>query len=112
PLAAAATGAGAIVIDVDPQRIARRLATRYLDEATDSLDEALARAREWTRGNVARSIGLRANAADVLPALVARGITPDVVTDQTSAHDGLNGYVPNGLSLGQTSRARERNPSA
>jgi urocanate hydratase len=110
PLAAAMNGAAALVVEVDPQRIARRLATRYLDEATDSLDEALARVASWTRDGVGRSIGLRGNAADVLPALVARGVTPDVVTDQTSAHDALNGYVPNGLSLDEAARLRERNP--
>src|SRR5581483_7558803 len=90
---------------------ARRLATRYLDEATDSLAEALSKVSQWTRDRVARSIGLQANAADVLPALVARGVTPDVLTDQTSAHDALNGYVPNGLSLDDATRLRERNPS-
>jgi urocanate hydratase len=110
PLAAAMNGAAALVIEVDPQRIARRLATRYLDEATDSLDEALTQVARWTREGVGRSIGLRANAADVLPALVARGVTPDVVTDQTSAHDALNGYVPNGVSLEEAARLRERNP--
>src|SRR5215831_12526962 len=83
PLAAAMNGAAALVVDVDPQRIARRLATRYLDEATDDLDDALARVARWTREKVARSVGLQANAADVMPALVARGITPDVLTDQT-----------------------------
>jgi urocanate hydratase len=111
PLAATLNGAAALVVEVDPQRIARRIATRYLDEATDSLDEALARVRGWMRDGVARSIGLRANAADVLPALLARGVTPDVLTDQTSAHDALNGYVPNGLSLDEAERLRERNPS-
>src|SRR5438067_6937995 len=110
PLAATMNGAAALVIEVDPQRIARRLATRYLDEATDSLDEALDRVRRWTRDRVARSVGLCANAADVLPALVARGVTPDVLTDQTSAHDALNGYVPNGLSLDEAARLRERDP--
>jgi len=111
PLAATMNGATALVIEVDPQRIERRLATRYLDEATDSLDEALARVRGWMSTGAARSIGLRANAADVLPALVARGITPDVLTDQTSAHDALNGYVPNGLSLDEATRLRDRHPS-
>src|SRR5882757_11388148 len=86
PLAAAMNGAAALVVEVDPQRIARRLSTRYLDETTDSLDDALAAVGRWTREGVARSIGLRANAADVIPALVARGVTPDVLTDQTSAH--------------------------
>src|SRR5262249_46454437 len=103
-------GAAALVVEVDPQRIARRLATAYLDEATDNLDEALARVRQWTRDGVARSIGLRGNAADVLPALAARGVTPDVVTDQTSAHDALNGYVPNGLTFDEAVRLRERHP--
>ncbi len=111
PLAAAMNGAAALVIEVDPQRIARRLAARYLDEATDSLDEALATVGRWTRERVGRSIALRANAADVLPALVARGVTPDVLTDQTAAHDALTGYVPNGLSLDEANRLRERNPT-
>src|SRR5882762_596021 len=110
PLAAVMNGAAALVIEVDPQRIARRLATKYLDEATDSLDEALDTVTRWTRTGTARSIGLRGNAADVLPALVARGITPDVLTDQTSAHDALEGYVPNGMSLDEAVRLRERNP--
>ena len=100
PLAAVMNGAAALVIEVDPPRIARRLATKYLDEATDSLDDALARVATLDARRVSRrSIGLRGNAADVLPALVARGVTPDVLTDQTSAHDALNGYIPNGLSL-------------
>ena len=111
PLAAVMNGAAALVVEVDPQRIARRLATKYLDESTDSLDEAIDRVTGWTRTGTARSIGLRANAADVLPALVARGITPDVLTDQTSAHDALNGYVPNGMSLDEAARLRERRPS-
>jgi urocanate hydratase len=111
PLAAAMAGAAALVIEVDPQRIARRLATKYLDEATDSLDEALDRVTGWARAGVGRSIGLRGNAADVLPALVARGVVPDVLTDQTSAHDALHGYVPNGMSLEEAGRLRERNPS-
>ncbi len=110
PLAAAMNGAATLVIEVDPQRIARRLATRYLDETTDSLDEALDRVARWKRDGVGRSIGLRANAADVLPVLAARGFTPDVLTDQTSAHDALNGYVPNGLSLDEAVRLREHNP--
>src|SRR6184192_2532833 len=111
PLAAAMAGAAALVVEVDPQRIARRLATRYLDEATDSLDEALDRVMRWKGDAVARSVGLRANAADVLPALVARGVTPDVLTDQTSAHDALNGYVPNGMSLDEAIRLRASNPT-
>src|SRR3954451_15192553 len=111
PLAAVMNGAAALIVDVDPQRIARRLATRYLDETTDNLDAALAAVTRWKRDGVARSMGLCANAADVLPALVARGVTPDVLTDQTSAHDALNGYVPNGMSLEEANRLRERNPA-
>src|SRR6185295_12029843 len=110
PLAAAMAGAAALVSEVDPKRIARRLATKYLDEATDSLDEAIDRVTSWARAGTGRSIGLRGNAADVLPALVARGVTPDVLTDQTSAHDALNGYVPNGISLDEAERLRERKP--
>src|SRR5437870_10774119 len=87
------------------------MASRYLDEATDSLDDALSRVRRWAADGVGRSVGLHANAADVLPELVARGFVPDVVTDQTSAHDALNGYVPNGLTFDQALALRERNPS-
>src|SRR6059036_1634192 len=111
PLAAVMNGAAALIIEVDPQRIARRLATKYLDEATDSLDEAIDKVTRWTRAGTARSIAVHGNAADLLPALVARGITPDVLTDQTSAHDALNGYVPNGISLEEANRLRERQPS-
>jgi urocanate hydratase len=111
PLAAAMAGAAALVVEVDPQRIARRLATKYLDETTDNLDDALDRVTGWARAGIGRSIGLRGNAADVLPALVARGVVPDVLTDQTSAHDALNGYVPNGMSFEEAGRLRERNPS-
>src|SRR6266481_3306519 len=111
PLAAAMNGAATLVVEVDPQRIARRLATRYLDETTDTLDEALDRVGRWTREGVGRSVALRGNAADVLAALVARGVTPDVLTDQTSAHDALEGYVPNGLPLDEAVRLRECNPS-
>src|SRR5206468_5479440 len=111
PLAASMAGAAALVVEVDPQRIARRLATKYLDEATDNLDEALDRVTGWARAGIGRSVGLRANAADVLPALVARGVTPDVLTDQTSAHDALNGYVPNGMSLDEAIRLRTSNPT-
>ena len=110
PLAASMNGAATLVVEVDERRIARRLATRYLDEATDSLDEALDKVRLWTDQKVARSIALRGNAADVLPALVARGVTPDVLTDQTSAHDALNGYVPNGIGFEEANRLRDRNP--
>jgi urocanate hydratase len=76
----------------------------------DSLDEALSRADDYKRRGIARSIGLEGNAADVLPALVARGVTPDILTDQTSAHDALEGYVPNGLSLAEATELRRAKP--
>jgi urocanate hydratase len=110
PLAATMNGAAALIVEVDPQRIERRLATRYVDESTTSLDEALARVDRWTRERTARSIALLGNAADVLPALAARGVVPDVLTDQTSAHDALNGYVPRGMSLAEAMVLRERQP--
>jgi urocanate hydratase len=111
PLAVTMNGGVALVVEVDPQRIARRLETRYVDEATASLDEALARTAEWTARGVARSIALEGNAADVLPAIVHRGIVPDVVTDQTSAHDALTGYVPDGLSLAAAAALRAQDPA-
>jgi len=110
PLAVTMNGGVALVVEVDPRRIARRLETRYVDERTASLDEALAKADQWRRDKVARSIALEANAADVLPALAARGLVPDVLTDQTSAHDALNGYVPNGLTLAEAEALRRANP--
>jgi urocanate hydratase len=112
PLAAAMNGAAALIIEVDPTRIERRLKTHYLDEATDSLEDAIGRVQRWAADGIGRSIGLCANAADILPSLVARGFVPDVVTDQTSAHDALNGYIPNGLRLEEAVALRERNPSA
>jgi urocanate hydratase len=107
PLAVTMNEGVALVIEVDPARIARRLATKYLDETAPTLDAALERARECTALGLARSIGLEANAADVLRVLVERGITPDVLTDQTSAHDALLGYVPTGLTLAEAARLRE-----
>jgi urocanate hydratase len=98
----------ALVIEVDPERIARRLATRYVDELASSLDEALTRIDQCRRRGEARSIALEGNAADVLPELVRRGVVPDVLTDQTSAHDALNGYVPAGLSIADASAPAAR----
>jgi urocanate hydratase len=108
PLAITMNGGVGLVVEVDPARIARRLAGKYVDEHTADLDAALERVRGWQAAGIARSIALEGNAADVLPELVRRGITPDVVTDQTSAHDALNGYVPRGLTLGEAGRLRER----
>ncbi len=110
PLAVTMNGGVALVVEVDPGRIARRLATRYVDEQTASLDEALAKVAEWTKNRVPRSIALLANAADVLPELARRGVVPDVLTDQTSAHDPLNGYVPNGMTLDQAETLRGVRP--
>jgi urocanate hydratase len=110
PLAVTMNGGIALVVEVDPARIERRLATRYVDERARTLDEALARIDALRRGGDARSIALEANAADVLPELVRRGIVPDVVTDQTSAHDALNGYVPNGMTLAEAVALRDANP--
>ena len=110
PLAATMNGAAALIVEVDRRRIERRLETKYLDEATNNLDEALTRIETWRRDRVARSIAVEGNAADVLPELVQRGVTPDVVTDQTSAHDALNGYVPHGMSLAEAVSLRERQP--
>jgi len=111
PLAVTMNEGVALVVEVDPARIERRLAGRYLDESTDNLDRALARARECAAARTPRSIGLLANAADVLPELVRRGYTPDVVTDQTSAHDPLVGYVPTGLTLAEADRLRASDPA-
>jgi len=112
PLAVTMNEGVALVIEVDAARIQRRLATRYLDERADSLDDALARADQYRDARQARSIGLEANAADVLPELVRRGVVPDVLTDQTSAHDALNGYVPNGMSLAEAAALRRSDPDA
>jgi urocanate hydratase len=112
PLAATMNGAAALIVEVDRSRIERRLATRYVDEATASLDDALARVSAWTRDRVARSIALEGNAADILPELVRRNVIPDVLTDQTSAHDALNGYVPGGMSLAEALRLRAHDPTA
>ena len=112
PLAVTMNNGVALVIEVDRTRIERRLATRYVDEATDDLDDALGRVRGWQRDGVARSLALHGNAAEVLPALVARGEIPDVVTDQTSAHDALRGYVPVGLDLDQAAALRASDPDA
>ena len=111
PLAAAMHGAAVLGIEVDPSRIAKRIETRYCDKHTDSLDEALAWLREAQRQRVGLSVALLANAADVMPELVHRGVTPDVLTDQTSAHDMLVGYLPSGLSLAEGAALRASNPN-
>ncbi|MBA2614877.1 MAG: urocanate hydratase [Actinobacteria bacterium] len=110
PLAATLAGAAILCVEVDPERIRRRLETRYLDEAADSLDDALARVRTAAADGRALSVGLLGNAADLVPQLAARGEQFDLVTDQTAAHDPLNGYVPSGLSVDDADRLRETDP--
>jgi urocanate hydratase len=110
PLAATMQGAAALIIEVDQSRIEKRLKTGYLDRAARDLDEALDLISDAIRAKTAISIGLLGNAADVLPELVARGVNPDVVTDQTSAHDMLNGYVPAGMTLEKALALRDRDP--
>src|SRR5687768_16210417 len=112
PLAVTMNGGVALVIEVDPHRVERRLETRYVDERADTLDQALARVDACLRAREARSIALVGNAAEVLPELVRRGITPDILTDQTSAHDALNGYVPGGLSMEAAASLRRQDPAA
>src|ERR671928_2196403 len=106
PLAATMAGAAILCVEVDPHRIERRLETRYLDEATESVDDALARVRAAARERRALSVGLLGNAAEVVPELAARGELFDLVTDQTAAHDPLNGYVPAGLSVDEAAALR------
>ncbi|GAB4574269.1 MAG: urocanate hydratase [Anaerolineae bacterium] len=101
----------ALIVEIDPVMIERRLKTRYLDEATDDLEDALQRVEDAVRDGTPKSIGLLGNAADILPRIVSMGITPDVVTDQTSAHDPLS-YIPHGMSFEEASALRERDPGA
>jgi urocanate hydratase len=108
PLAATMAGAAILCVEVDPDRIARRLEHKYLMRSTTSLDEALRWLDEARANKQALSVGLEGNCAEVLPELVRRGVIPDIVTDQTSAHDPLRGYVPDGMSLAAAAELRER----
>jgi urocanate hydratase len=110
PLAAVMTGATFLAAEVDPARIVKRLKTRYLDEQVDGLDAAIDRALALKKQKKAVSVGWPGNAADLLERLLARGIVPDLLTDQTSAHDLLNGYVPRGLPLAAAVELRTRDP--
>ena len=112
PLAAAMAGASCLAVECDPARIDFRLRTRYVDEKTDNLDEALAMIDRWKETGEAKSVGLLGNAADIYPELVRRGVRPDIVTDQTSAHDPVNGYLPSGWTLGDWRAKRETDPKA
>jgi len=112
PLAATMAGASMLAVECRPERIQKRLDTRYLDVRADSLDEALALIGRAARERKAVSVGLLGNAAEVLPELLRRGVRPDAVTDQTSAHDPVNGYLPAGWTLGQWDRLRASDPKA
>jgi len=112
PLAATMAGAAFLGIDVDPERIKKRLKTGYCDFMVNTLDEALRILKNAVRKHEAVSVGLVGNCADVIPELAERGVVPDILTDQTSAHDPLNGYVPNGMSLAAALELRQRDPAA
>jgi urocanate hydratase len=112
PLAATMTGAAFLGIDVDPERIKKRIKSGYCDFMVNSLDEALRILKNAVRKKENISVGLVGNCADVIPELAARGVVPDILTDQTSAHDPLNGYVPSGMSLADALELRERDPKA
>ncbi|HTM87663.1 MAG TPA: urocanate hydratase [Terriglobales bacterium] len=110
PLAATMTGAAFLGVDVDPERIKKRLKTGYCDFMVNSLDEALRILKNAVRKKENISVGLVGNCADVIPELAERGVVPDILTDQTSAHDPLNGYIPQGLTLEQAAELRQRDP--
>jgi urocanate hydratase len=110
PLAATMAGAAILCIEVDPARIERRLETGYLDRASESVDEALGLVRDAAREGRPLSVGLRGNAAEIVPDLAGRGESFDLVTDQTAAHDPLEGYIPAGLSVEDAAELRKRDP--
>jgi urocanate hydratase len=111
PLATTMNGAAFLGIDVDRDRIQKRIDTGYIDTITDNLDEALKLVLDAKKNKQALSVGLVGNAGDILPELLRRNITPDIITDQTSAHDTLNGYVPMGITLSEAIQLRYENPS-
>ena len=112
PLAAVMAGACCLAVECNPDSIDFRLRTKYVDERADTLDEALDMIDRWTKAGEAKSVGLLGNAADIFPELVARGIHPDIVTDQTSAHDPINGYLPQGWTMAEWREKRESDPKA
>ncbi|MDA0308870.1 MAG: urocanate hydratase [Proteobacteria bacterium] len=112
PLAAVMAGACCLAVECDETRIDMRLKTGYLDEKTDNLDDAIAQITAWTAKGEAKSIGLIGNAAEIFPQIYTQGIRPDIVTDQTSAHDPINGYLPLGWSLAEWRAKRETEPKA
>ena len=112
PLAAVMAGACCLAVECDETRADFRLRTRYLDKKTESLDEALEMIARWTKAGEARSVGLIANAADIFPELAKRGVHPDIVTDQTSAHDPVHGYLPRGWTVAEWREKQESDPKA
>ncbi|MEL7279896.1 MAG: urocanate hydratase, partial [Pseudomonadota bacterium] len=112
PLAAVFAGACCLAVECNPDSIDFRLRTRYVDEKTDSLDEALEMIDRWTKAGEAKSVALLGNAADIFPEIHRRGVRPDIVTDQTSAHDPINGYLPQGWTMAEWRDKRERDPKA
>ena len=110
PLAAVFAGACCLAVECNPESIEFRLRTKYLDEKAESLDHALEMISRWTAAGEAKSVGLLGNAADIFPELVKRGVRPDIVTDQTSAHDPINGYLPQGWTMAQWRNKREIDP--
>lgn len=112
PLAAVMAGACCLAVECDESRIDMRLKTGYLDEKTDNLEDAIRQIEAWTAKGEAKSIGLIGNAADIFPQIYREGIRPDIVTDQTSAHDPINGYLPLGWSLAEWRQMREADPKA
>ncbi|MBN8210740.1 urocanate hydratase [Bacillus sp. NTK071] len=110
PLAVSLNGGVSLCIEADPLRIQKRIETNYLDKMIENLDEAIKEAIEAKEAGVALSIGVPGNAADLLPELLRKGIVPNIVTDQTSAHDPLNGYVPSGFNVEEASRLRTVSP--
>ncbi len=110
PLAAVMAGASCLVVECDPERIDFRLRTGYLDTKAQSLEKALNSIREWSQAGQAKSVGVVGNAAEIFPRLLAMDVRPDIVTDQTSAHDLVNGYLPSGWTLERWKDQREKNP--
>lgn len=110
PLAAVMAGASCLAVECNPESIDFRLRTKYVDEKTDSLEEALALIDQWTKAGLAKSVALLGNAADIFPRLYELGAKPDIVTDQTSAHDPINGYLPLGWSMAKWRSTRETDP--
>ncbi|RUT83568.1 MULTISPECIES: urocanate hydratase [unclassified Mesorhizobium] len=110
PLAAVMAGACCLAIECNPDSIDFRLRTRYVDERADTLDEALEKIERWTKAGEAKSVGLLGNTAEIVPEMFRRGIRPDMVTDQTSAHDPINGYLPKGWTMAEWREKRVSDP--